>query len=529
MSVEALIYARFSTLEQAKGYSLERQILNGKAYIEQQGWQLFSTITDEGRSAYHGANRAAGSSLFQFEAEAREGIHRGRTLCVENIDRLSRQGAKAAAQLVWALNENGVDVATWNDGYVYKAGNSGDLMELFSVIIKAQMAYEESLKKSQRTSASWEKRKREIAQGSKSVLVGQTPAWIVEQDGRYVCHPDRQKVLNEIFDLYIGGMGTFLIVQKLNARGEPNWTQNKRNKGGGWYLGYVHRLLTSRAVLGEYTTLKGELISADYWPQAVSAVKFNRALDVRAGKRSTGGGNRIRSNNLLAGFVRCAVCEGVATYENKGANSFTTYKNKAGEVKLYPRKLYQNLRCSRSVRHAKCDNPTLLDYQVVEDTVLDRVLAFALLDDQIDPLTQRLNEQIAEAERLLAIDQQQIENLVDVVAAGGAKALVQRIVDLETGVEAKSIEIAAMKQQRDITGARPEVADDLALIALTRSELQHEDADIRYFARTQTNMALKRVMEGVFVNRDNTFTIWLADEAVWHCDAKGKVIGGQAL
>jgi len=78
MTQEAVIYARYSTLEQAKGYSLERQITNGTKFVEQQGWSLFGVISDEGRSAFSGANRLTGSSLFQFEAEAREGLHRGK-------------------------------------------------------------------------------------------------------------------------------------------------------------------------------------------------------------------------------------------------------------------------------------------------------------------------------------------------------------------------------------------------------------------------------------------------------------------
>jgi DNA invertase Pin-like site-specific DNA recombinase len=142
----AIIYARYSTAEQSRGYSLERQQTLGAQYATDQGWHVEKTITDEGRSAFHGANRLEGSALHQFELEARNGLHRHKVLVVENIDRLSRQGAKAAAQLIWALNEVGVDVATWQDGYVYKSGNNGDLMELFSVIIKAQMAYEESHK-----------------------------------------------------------------------------------------------------------------------------------------------------------------------------------------------------------------------------------------------------------------------------------------------------------------------------------------------------------------------------------------------
>ena len=145
MTQNAIIYARFSSIEQSKGYSLERQFKNGREYVERNGWQLEAELKDEGKSAFHGGNRAEGTALHTFELEARNGQHRGKVLCVENIDRLSRQGAKAAAQLVWALNENGVDVATWHDGYIYKVlyVSRHDVCRANRSIFHAQLAVHE--------------------------------------------------------------------------------------------------------------------------------------------------------------------------------------------------------------------------------------------------------------------------------------------------------------------------------------------------------------------------------------------------
>lgn len=108
----AILYLRVSSTEQIKGYGPDRQKNFGREYAARMGWQIAQEIADEGRSAFHGANRLEGAALHNFELEARNGLHKGKVLIVENIDRLSRQGAKAAAQLIWALNEHGVDVAT---------------------------------------------------------------------------------------------------------------------------------------------------------------------------------------------------------------------------------------------------------------------------------------------------------------------------------------------------------------------------------------------------------------------------------
>ncbi|MBB3954812.1 recombinase family protein [Novosphingobium sediminicola] len=179
--MEAWIYARFSSDKQADGYSLERQLTEGRAFVESMGWQHSAgrTIKDEGRSAFDGSNREEGAALFDFERKARSGqFNHGVILCVENIDRLSRQGAKAAAQLIWMLNEHGVSVATWHDRHIYRSGDDGDMMDIFSIVIKAQVANEESVKKSKRSLASWAKKKENIRQGSKMAMSNSIPQWL---------------------------------------------------------------------------------------------------------------------------------------------------------------------------------------------------------------------------------------------------------------------------------------------------------------------------------------------------------------
>lgn len=528
MPQAAIIYARFSSLEQSKGYSLERQTTHGRQFAEAKGWHVEEVLTDEGRSAFHGANRVEGSALNRFEIEAREGQHRGKVLCVENIDRLSRQGAKAAAQLIWALNEAGVDVATWHDGYTYRAGSDGDMMELFSVIIKAQLAYEESFKKSERTKASWSKRYADIGEGKKRTVAGAVPAWIVRDGDGYKLDEYRTKVLNEIYDLYISGIGTYLIVQKLNERKEAPWTVRSRDGKAGWYLAYVHRLLTRRAVLGEYITVKGEVVSADFYPAAVTVEKFNRAQAVRAGKRSTGGGNRIRVNNLLGGMVRCSKCDGTGVYENKGANSFTRYTTSTGQERLYKRKLYQGLRCDNTRRKHGCDNKALFEYAIVERTVLDLVLGMAVDEDSTSPALLAVNERVADAQRLLDHSSTRLDNLVEAIADGGSKALVARVVTLEEEVAQRKEALAQLVRERDQLSSKPKTADDTALIASLREDLNSEDTDVRHYARSKTNLALKRVIEQIMLNEDNTFTVW-SDMAIWHFDQFGNYLTGQAI
>lgn len=177
MSKTAIIYARYSSAQQGEGLSIERQIEKGKAFIESKGWTLGDILIDEGRSAYHGRNRVEGSALHKFELEAKQGLHKGKVLCVEETDRLSRQGSKAIAQLVWGLNEADVAVATWNDGLISGEDSDGLLNELM-LIVRGKMDEAESDKKRERANATWKNRHKRIASGEKNVPIGKPPSWL---------------------------------------------------------------------------------------------------------------------------------------------------------------------------------------------------------------------------------------------------------------------------------------------------------------------------------------------------------------
>lgn len=522
----AIIYARFSTLEQGKGGSLERQLRNGRKFAQDKGWQVEREITDLGRSAYHGSNRAEGSELYEFEAEARSGRHEGKVILVENIDRLSRQGIKRAANLIWSLNDCGVDVATFHDGHIYKAKSDSDLLDILYIATKAQRAFEESETKSNRGKDAWGEKYRKIGEKKPGVRSGRPPQWLVWDGQRYQSDPYRAKLVNEIFDLYLAGHGTYKIVQILNEREEPVWPST--NKGGGWYLAYVHKILKNRALLGEYVTLKGEVIATDYYPRVVSIEKFTAVQQIAQGRAKKGGRDFRRFNNLLSGLPLCAKCDGTAAYENKGSNSTSKYISASGEEIRYPRKLYERLRCDGYRRRKGCDNKALIDYKVVEDAVLNQLLSLTMEDDNRSHDVQKLDESIASVVRELEVANQRLNNLIDAIADGGSRSLTSRIGELEAQVESLQDQHKHLIRQREAEASKPSIADDAALIASKRADLSSPDQDVRLAARQSVNSSLLRIVDAIYIEEGNTFTI-LSDIAVWQFDHTGKRIGGQAL
>lgn len=527
MSQHAIIYARFSSAEQSRGYSLERQQTLATAFAAEQGWRIEKTICDEGRSAFHGANRLEGSDLHQFELEARNGLHRGKVLVVENIDRLSRQGAKAAAQLIWALNEAGVDVATFHDQHVYRAGSESEMIDLFKVIILAQQAHDESDKKSKRTSASWQKRFERMAEGTQKNPIPHTPHWIDKIDGKMVLNEKRAALLNEIYDLYIEGVGIHRIVTRLNERDEPRWTPEKSHRvKNGWFYSYIYRLLTKRTVLGEYVTMDGKTIAPDFYPQAITAEKFNRAqaaLAMRKGNQKTEKENFNR--NLLQSMVFCDQCGGGAHFRHQ-IDKGQTYTRKSGEVVTYKRNDNRRLRCDRARRKHNCDNATILSYDVVEATVLNEMLP-QLVDRQLeDKHLAGARERVAEAERQRDVNKAKLDNLIDALADGGSKTIMQRVKVLEAEVEAQTAAVEEAQQALAIQLSLPSYYDDATLIEHLKEELYSEWDEIRSYARGRVNMALRRLIKRILITNVGTFRIEPDDQSWWHFDAEGKLIEG---
>lgn len=522
----AYLYARFSSLNQKEGSSIERQLTYGRSFIDKHGWTLVEELRDEGKSAFKGANRAEGSALYDFELKARNGAFRdGAVLVCENVDRLSRQGAKAAAQLIWSLNEAGVDVATYHDGHIYKAGDDGDLMDLLSIIIKGALGKEESFKKSERSKANWTKVHQEIANGDKRAYSKQCPAWLDIADGEYVLNEHRADMLRKMYSWYCDGLGCLTIVRKLNKLGEKSWSSEKRYKDKKeWTNRYIHKLLTSRAAIGEYVTLKGETLATDYYPAVVDVDTFYKAQAIRKARASIGGDERKRSANLFLGISKCGVCGKAAVYMKRTFND--KYVKQDGTVVRYKNtRAYLHCNVAR-YKESECNNASHIKYDVIEKTVLDKALPLIASHKHEDKVLQAFDTKIAESQREIDVRQKQLDNIVEAIANGvAAKALAQKANVIEAEIEALAQQIAATELEKDIEAAKPAKNQDVDKIKEMRADLEHEDEDERFEARARINSLLSRLLNTVNINDDRTFTVKVDDGFSATYDADGEAIG----
>lgn len=529
MSQLAVIYHRVSSAGQLEGFGLARQKTYAIDFAERQGWTVDKVIADEGKSAFHSKNRSEGAALFEFEAEARNGLHQGKVLVAEHIDRLSRAGAKAAAQLIWSLNECGVDVATFQDGAIYKAGSNTELMDLFRVIIMGQAAHEASMEKSNRGKANWKKRKEAIQSGEKKISAGKVPAWLVKTSEGYELNPHRAAVLNEIYDLYIGGLGIHGITVLLNERKEPVWRHGEKDQAkakNGWFYSYVHRLLTRRTVLGEYIDSKGNTIAADFFPQAITAEKFAKAQAIIKLRQPNKVNDSARVISLLTGMVYCLCCGGGAAFLDKGANTCVRHVTKGGEVKLYARKHYRQLKCDRARRKHQCDNDTTLEYNVVEGTILQGMLPSLVERKNQNSELKALREEIAEVARQKEINEGRAANAVDLLLDSPSPILKQRLSDLEAQIAQQAKQIDTLTREAEILSVQPSTLDDLAEIEALEAELMSKEPEVANPARRRANIMLRRLIKQIDITVGG-FKVWIDDTEWYEFNAEGKMLESQ--
>lgn len=551
MTIPAYIYARFSSQEQGKGTSLKRQFDHCRAYIKSRDWEYPDfekgsperDIADEGRSAYSGANRQPGGQLYEFERQAKLGHFRnGAVLVLEHLDRLTRQGWEEAFDILKVLMAAGVNVATIDSDQFYPAYGRIEMSQIMLVIVKAEAAHDASHEKSKRLKKAWQEKITAIQNGDKRAFTKGLPAWLVmdPQSRLMAPHPHRVTVLKEIYDWYEAGYGLPKIVQMLNERGEPSWAAGKKDKGQGWNSAYLHKLLTNRAVMGEFEPMsrshggskeisKGIRV-LDYYPRVIEADQFNRITAVRASRTGTGGRTKYRLNNLFAGMMFCGSCRAPMYYmSQQRAGRPTNHRSKLDGRKLsYVAGIDRSyMVCNNNRRGHKCENDRRFRYEHLEASVLEVLLGLAM-DNNSFVMADRVAElsaQVAEQERQLDGKKFELNNISQALRERFSKVLANAAADLEDEIERD--QAAIDKMRTDLERERGLVSPDehLERVREVRSSITSDDMEARYEARQRVKLALNQ-MASITCNIDGMAYVTLANGLMsWRFDQQGQQVG----
>ncbi|TAY81974.1 recombinase family protein [Rhizobium ruizarguesonis] len=322
MKPKAYSYIRMSTDIQLRGDSLRRQTEASRKYADEHGLELIEDfkLEDIGVSAFHGRNANQGA-LGRFLTLCEEGsIKPGSYLIVESLDRISRQNPRSATTLFLQILEAGIDIVTLTDRHVYRADNA-DFMDIIVSVLIMSRAHEESRTKSLRVGAAWENKRQNIPIKK---LTRVAPVWLTLSEDRtyFELVPERVAVVRSMFDEADLGKGSLQISRRLNSEGVPTFAPSK-----GWYESYVSKVLTSRAVIGEFQPhryIDGKRVPhgdpiQDYFPAVVAREQFERIQIGRAVRRVRGAGRKgINNVNLFQGVAQCGYCDGRMMVVNKG-------------------------------------------------------------------------------------------------------------------------------------------------------------------------------------------------------------------
>ncbi len=422
-------------------------------------------------------------------------VPKGSWLLVENLDRLSRDKVLSALNQFQAILTRGVTVVTLQDARVYtQATLNEDFMSLMLAVMTMHRAHDESTVKSKRLLSVWEA-KRAKAQAGEAKLTARGPAWLRldRASGEFKPIKARVKVVRQIFDWALAGLGKATIAKRLNVAGVATLS----GRGNGWAPSAVQNILDSTAVIGIYTPRKsrrpGDPDIPDYYPAIVKQTTFLKVRELRRsrlnGDRPSGGGRKGETfSNLFTGLAQCGICGSPMHHVKKGH----------GQVYLICSDAKWGNGCKYvSWQYGPAEYFILNGLQIVEFSTL-----FPNFSDTVTEAIKGLEDELLIVWNALDTNSTAIVNVVEVLTARPDSAPMLKKLD------ALAVETGALEQRLKDTEARLDAArrtlrNAKADHATTQAELSDwlaggdggGDADVVYERRSRLHQLLRQTID----------------------------------
>lgn len=478
---KAYSYLRFSTPEQMKGDSHDRQWRAAVDYADKHGLDLDTNLTfkDLGVSAFRGKNAETGQLKMFLRAIEDGVIEEGSYLLVENLDRMSRQGPWEALPLFQQIINEGVTIVTLQDSKVWSKAelreNPYRIMESIIVMIRAN---EESATKARRVKAAWATKR---ARAKDTKLTALTPSWLTLLPDRKSFELDEKKaaVVRRIFDMTLQGVGQHKIAETFNQEGVPVFGRGKL-----WHRTFVAKLLAYEGVIGVYEPCTIEYVDGKkrrkpaekvpgYYPAIIDERAFRDVQARLAAKAPRGrhANGKAPIRNIFAGIARCPLCDGTMTLLSKDSTRDERY-----------------LVCTKAKAGAGCTYKAVR-YSWVERAVLDNTGAWAGpgLDDASDSPH---HAEITKARAQISAIGDAIDGILSTFGAHGSPAAAAKVRELEAERDAVEATIATLEDKAaEANGAIVEAR----IAAVLKATANGED-------RGAINLALKTAVERVVID-----------------------------
>lgn len=361
MPTLAFLYSRFSSKQQAKGASLERQHDAAVSFAAEHNLTLNTkSYRDLGISAFKGRNLLEGALGTFMNAVKSGAVPKGSYLLVESLDRVSREEVMAALQTFLTIVNSDIVLVTLIDKRIYtKAAINASPMLIMEAVVTMARANEESATKSKRVRDSWERRRKK-ADSEGKLITGVCPPWLepnADKTDFNLLH-DKVEIVQRIYRLALEGWGVQLMARQFNKEKVP-----RLKKAAEWRAQEFVRLLKWEATKGVLVSMDGTYRNETYYPKIIEPDVWARVQqemrkrDDRTKDSTVGGQGRKGEtvSNLFSRMLRCGAC---------GAGIRMTSRDR------------KHLRCLRAYAGANCSSPRF-DYDALENEVL-----LLLLDDE---------------------------------------------------------------------------------------------------------------------------------------------------
>jgi DNA invertase Pin-like site-specific DNA recombinase len=248
---------------------------------------LTEVFLDRGRSGYKDEHRKKGrlGVLIQYAKDGR--FEPGTVIVVEAWDRLGRLRPDKQTALVAELLQTGIEIGVCRLNDIFAEADFGT-HKWTTLAVFIQLAYQESLQKAERVTASWKTRHRKAREDGR-LTTTRVPAWLEVVGGELRPLPGPVAALRRIFALAGQGCGRARIIATLEKEKIPPF-----GKTGRWSRSYLRRILSDQRVTGLYQPCKDRDTPdgppvPDYFPRVISDAEWALA---RAGQEQRRGTDR---------------------------------------------------------------------------------------------------------------------------------------------------------------------------------------------------------------------------------------------
>lgn len=515
--MNAAIYARYSSSEQAGTSTLESQIRACKEYALKHGHRIAGTWSDKGVA---GSRDQARPEFQAMIAEAQKKAHPFDVILVWKYSRFFRDREKSAVYK-GLLKRHGVEVISVTE-QVDKGTPSGRLLE--GIIEVVDEFYSSNLAQETRRGL-----KENVLAGyrggsvapfgyrRKTVKAGDKPKTVIVPD------PRTAPTLKKIFRDSAAGAGVKRIAKTLNERGTP------APRGGTWDPSTIRSILRNEVYLGWGVRRKTRKVLRpnDKWSKVelprgqwivnktahkpLIDAKTWEVVDKRFGGSCPNRNPHTRASYLLTGFLKCAQCGG----------NFVTQRTKMKSGEWFPYYL-----CG--IRHrrgnAACSNAFTIPHEPfnerVIETIIDQVTdedriaeTTALVNVEIETLQDTAGEDIDRINRELYAVGRKLDRCVEAITAGHLARVAAEMARLEKQEAALKAELA-----------KCETAGEREQLQATTAHVQEWiDGIVDEFQKptvAERRQALEKYVDSIIVDSGDNIEIRFKPEALLpHMDA----------